>query len=119
MPLALVISTLLAATAIASNHPGPRVVATPPADAGRGLIRVSPTEIRHYDGDRKQPGFLVSLDNGETWTYRKADKSYPANFGGMAKEAPAFARNPRTGEFVRIQPVKDHVFISKGGLDGQ
>ena len=103
----------------AADIPGPRVVGTPPADGGRGLVRVSPTEIRHYDGDRKQPGYLVSRDNGETWSYQKAGKDYPPNFGGIAKEAPAFARNPRTGEFVRIQPIKDHVFISKGGLDGQ
>jgi len=103
----------------AGEFPPPRVVATPPADAGRGLVRVSATEIRHYDGDRKQPGYLVSRDNGETWTYEKAGKDYPPNFGGISKEAPAFARNPRTGEFVRIQPIKDHVFLSKGGLDGQ
>jgi len=103
----------------AADIPGPRVVGTPPADGGRGLVRVSPTEIRHYDGDRKQPGYLVSRDNGETWSYQKAGKDYPPNFGGIAKEAPAFARNPRTGEFVRIQPIRDHVFISKGGLDGQ
>ncbi|MFM7181964.1 MAG: hypothetical protein ACKO2G_10940, partial [Verrucomicrobiales bacterium] len=51
----------------ASDFPAPRVVGTPPADAGRGLVRVNATEIRHYDGDRKQPGFLVSRDNGETW----------------------------------------------------
>lgn len=107
------------ATAVsAGDFPPPRVVGTPPADGGRGLVRVSATEIRHYDGDRKAPGYLVSLDNGETWAYRKAGKDYPPNFGGIAKEAPAFAKNPRTGEFIRVQPIKDHVFLSKGGLDG-
>lgn len=116
-PLLALLAITLAASA--GEYPPPRIVGTPPADAGRGLVRVSATEIRHYDGDRRQPGYLVSLDNGETWTYRKAGKDYPQNFGGMAKEAPAFARNPRTGEFVRIQPVKDHVFLSRGGLDGQ
>ena len=121
MPCVALLLTLLAATSVgkAGEFPGPRVVGTPPADGGRGLARVSASEIRHYDGDRKAPGYLVSQDNGETWTYRKADKDYPPNFGGMTKEAPAFARNPRTGEFVRIQPTKDHVFLSKGGLDGQ
>lgn len=97
----------------------PYAVGTPPADAGRGLVRVSPTEIRHYDGDRKQPGYLVSRDNGGTWAYVKAPASYPLNYGGLAKEAPAFARNPRTGEFVRVQPIGDHVFHSRGGLDGE
>jgi len=121
MPYRASLLALLAATLVglAGEFPGPRVVGTPPADGGRGLVRVSATEIRHYDGDRKEPGYLVSRDNGETWTYRKAGKDYPPNFGGMAKEAPAFALNPRTGEFIRIQPTKDHVFISKGGLDGK
>ena len=121
MPSITLLQCLLATTAvgIAGEFSEPRVVGTPPADAGRGLVRVSASEIRHYDGDRKEPGYLVSQDNGESWTYRKAGKDYPPNFGGISKEAPAFARNPRTGEFVRIQPIKDHVFISKGGLDGQ
>jgi hypothetical protein len=114
--LAIILVTALAA---GGEHPTPRVVGTPPADGGRGLVRVNTTEIRHYDGDRKQPGYLVSRDNGETWAYEKAGKDYPPNYGGIAKEAPAFARNPRTGEFVRVQPIKDHVFLSKGGLDGQ
>ncbi len=121
MPCIALLLSLLVATSVgnAGEFPEPRVVGTPPADGGRGLVRVSASEIRHYDGDRKAPGYLVSLNNGETWTYRKADKDYPPNYGGISKEAPAFARNPRTGEFVRIQPIKDHVFISKGGLDGQ
>lgn len=103
----------------ADEFPAPRVVGTPPADAGRGLVRVSDTEIRHYDGDRTQPGFLVSRDNGETWNYEKAGKDYPLNYGGIAKEAPAFGRNPNTGEYIRVQPIGDHVFLSRGGLDGQ
>ncbi len=110
---------LAAAAAHAGEFPPPRVVATPPADAGRGLVRVSATEIRHYDGSRKAPGFLVSRDNGETWQYEKARADYPPNYGGIPKEAPAFAKNPKTGEFIRVQPIKDHVFLSKGGLDGK
>lgn len=103
----------------ADEFPRPRIVGTPPADAGRGLVRVSDTEIRHYDGDRTQPGYLVSRDNGETWHYQKAGPDYPPNFGGIAKEAPALVRNPLTGEFIRVQPIKDHVFLSRGGLDGK
>ena len=110
---------LAAAAAHAGEFPPPRVVATPPADAGRGLVRVSATEIRHYDGSRKAPGFLVSRDNGETWKYEKAGADYPPNYGGIPKESPAFAKNPKTGEFIRVQPIKDHVFLSKGGLDGK
>ncbi|MBM3826786.1 MAG: exo-alpha-sialidase [Verrucomicrobia bacterium] len=103
----------------AAEYPPPRIVGTPPADAGRGLVRVNAKEIRHYDGDRTRPGYLVSRDNGETWSYEKAAPGYPLNYGGMSKEAPAFARNPRTGEFIRVQPIKDHVFLSRGGLDGE
>jgi hypothetical protein len=110
---------LLQATLRADEFPRPRVVGTPPADAGRGLVRVSATEIRHYDGDRGQPGYLVSRDNGESWIYEKAGPEYPPNYGGMAKEAPALAWIPGTGEYLRVQPVKGHVFLSRGGLDGQ
>ena len=99
--------------------PAPRVVGVPPADAGRGLVRVSAGEIRHYDGDRKHPGYLVSRDNGETWKHEKTGPDYPPNYGGMAKESPSMVRNPGTGEFIRIQPIKGHVFLSRGGLDGK
>lgn len=105
-------------TSWAITYPAPRVVAIPPADAGRGLVRVSEKEIRHYDGNRQHPGYLVSHDAGQNWQYQKAPASYPPNFGGMAKESPAFARNPLTGEFIRVQPIKDFVFHSRGGLDG-
>lgn len=115
----LLLLLLAPACAHVSAFPGPRVVATPPADAGRGLVRVGATEIRHYDGDRKAPGYLVSRDNGETWSYAKTGPGYPPNYGGIPKESPAFARNPRTGEFVRVQPIRGHVFLSRGGLDGR
>lgn len=118
MRLLLVIALILAPGIHAADFPPPRVVATPPADAGRGLVRVNATEIRHYDGDRKSPGYLVSHDNGETWKLARAGANYPPNYGGIPKEAPAFAQNPVTKEFVRVQPVKDHVFLSKGGIDG-
>jgi hypothetical protein len=104
---------------MADTFPPPGVVGTPPADAGRGLVRVSATEIRHYDGDRKHPGYLVTRDNGETWKYEKTGPDYPPNFGGMAKESPSMVRNPVTGEFIRVQPIKGHVFLSQGGLDGK
>lgn len=103
----------------AGEFAAPRVVGTPPADAGRGLVRVSANEIRHYDGDRRRPGFLVSRDNGGTWKYEKTGADYPPNYGGLAKESPAFVKNPNTGEFIRVQPIRGHVFLSKGGLDGQ
>lgn len=120
MKLKIAISLCLAVCALrADEFPQPRVVGTPPADAGRGLLRVNATEIRHYDGDRNQPGYLVSHDNGETWKYEKAGTNYPPNYGGIAKESPAFARNPKTGEYLRVQPIKDHVFLSLGGLDGK
>ena len=103
----------------ADGFPAPRVVGTPPADAGRGLVRVSATEIRHYDGDRRHPGYLVSRDNGETWAYQKTGPDYPPNYGGIAKESPSIVRNPLSGEFIRVQPTGGHVFLSRGGLDGK
>jgi hypothetical protein len=98
--LAIMFGLMSCALHAGGEFAAPRVVGTPPADAGRGLVCVSATEIRHYDGDRKQPGYLVSRDIGETWKYEKAGPDYPPNYGGMAKESPAIVRNPNTGEFI-------------------
>ncbi len=99
--------------------PAPQVVGVPPSDAGRGLVRVSGTEIRHYSGDKKPLHYLVSRDNGLTWSDEKAPAGYPPNFGGIPKESPDFAQNPRTKEYIRVQPIRGFVFISQGGLDGK
>lgn len=64
----------------------PRIVGTPPADAGRGLVRVSADEIRHYGGNESTT-YLVSLDNGETWAERTLPASFPKQHGGLWKEA--------------------------------
>lgn len=117
--LAAILCMANCALQAASEFPAPRVVGTPPADAGRGLVRVSATEIRHYDGNRKHPGYLVSRDNGETWKHEKTGPDYPPNYGGIAKESPAIVRNPDTGEYLRVQPIKGHVFLSRGGIDGK
>ena len=103
----------------AEPAPEPRIVATPPSDAGRGLVRVNAREIRHYSGTRKEPDYLVSTDNGKTWKMKMAPASYPPNYGGIPKESPAITRNPLTGEFIRVQPIGGFVFLSKGGLDGK
>ena len=89
----------------AAPVPEPEVVATPPADAGRGLIRVDSREIRHYSGTRKEPDYLVSRDNGKTWEMKAAPAGYPPNYGGIPKESPAIVRNPLTREFIRVQPI--------------
>ncbi len=94
------------------------VVATPPADGGRGLIRVSKNEIRHYSGDRKNIKYIVSKDNGKTWTDAQAPDSYPPNYGGIAKEAPAITWLPKHKQFIRVQPIKGYVFLTDN-LDGQ
>ena len=117
--LAIILGLTTCTLHAGGGFPAPRVVGTPPADAGRGLVRVSATEIRHYDGDRKRPGYLVSRDNGETWNYEKTGPDYPPNVGGISKESPSIVRNPDTGEFIRVQPIKGHVFLSSGGLDGK
>lgn len=98
-----------------------KIVGVPPADGGRGLIRVNESEIRHYSGAKGENGreVMISKDNGETWDVIKLSQSYPENFGGIPKEAPAITKNPLTGEFIRVQPVNGYVFISQGGIDGK
>lgn len=90
-----------------------------PADAGRGLVRAGKNEIRHYSGDRKSSPYIVSKDNGMTWSEAMAPTGYPPNYGGIPKESPAIVLNPYTKEYMRIQPVGGFVFTTKGGLDGK
>lgn len=113
----LSVSQLACAAAVEA----PKVVGVPPADASRGLVRVDQNELRHYNGGKGDYGrkMLVSKDNGMTWQMSKAPDSYPPNFGGISKESPAIERNPLTGEFIRVQPIRGYVFISQGGIDGK
>lgn len=101
-----------------ANAPGPVVVGVPPSDAGRGLVRVGPREIRVYHGGKGALKYLVSRDNGSTWELKDAPASYPPNYGGIPKESPDIGYNPYTKEFLRIQPIGGYVFISKTGIDG-
>ena len=100
----------------------PRVVAIPPADAGRGLVRVCASEIRHYPG-KGGTEYLRSTDNGESWKSVQLPKSYPAATC-LDKESPAFTRNPHTNEFLRVEPLyrnsgDEGIYVSQGGLDGK
>ena len=97
----------------------PFVVGTPPSDAGRGLVRISKKEIRHYSGDRNKKNYLVSKDNGKTWDESDGNEDYPISYGGIRKESPAIVQNPLTKEFIRVQPIRGFIFISKGGIDGK
>lgn len=113
-----VFTLLLSASAIEP----PRVVGVPPADAGRGLVRVGPKEIRHYPG-KGGTQMLVSTDNGETWALQDLPVSYPGATC-MAKESPAIAQNPNTGEYITFEPLyrkpeTEGLNISKGGIDGE
>lgn len=103
-----------------ATYEEPKIVGVPPSDAGRGLVRISDKEIRHYSGTRADVAdYLVSEDNGLTWTMKKAPQSYPKNYGGIPKESPAIVENPnKPGEFIRVQPINGFVFISEGGIDG-
>ena len=105
----------------AENRPAPArapyVVGVPPVDAGRGLIRVNDTEIRHYGGSGAKT-YLASLDHGRTWQEKPLPESYPALIG-MAKEGPSLARIPGTDEFIRISHTgRDKLYRTQGGLDG-
>ena len=108
---------------VADGADPPRIVGVPPADAGRGLIRVSDHEIRHYPG-KGGTKYLRSLDNGETWSLADLPDTFPPATC-LAKESPAIARNPITGEFIRVEPLyrgrdeREGLHLSKGGLDGE
>lgn len=117
----VILASIITLTSLSAVEP-PRIVGIPPVDAGRGLIRVNPKEIRHYPGKGGQQ-FLQSLDNGETWKLVDLPDSYP-DATCMAKEAPAIAQNPVTKEYIRFEPVyrskntSDGIYITKGGIDG-
>lgn len=106
-----------AADRVIAAAPAPRIVGVPPSDAGRGLVRVGPREIRAYTGGKGALKYLVSCDNGLTWEMKDAPASYPPNYGGIPKESPDIAYNPYTKEYLRIQPIGGYVFISKD-IDG-
>lgn len=113
---------LLSIPVAAAGVKAPYVVAVPPADAGRGLIRVSENEIRHYPGKGGKK-MLQSLDNGESWKLVSLPKSYPGATC-LGKESPAIAQNPLTKEYIRFEPLyrgknnNDGVYITTGGIDG-
>ncbi|MFI3243577.1 MAG: sialidase family protein [Akkermansia sp.] len=100
----------------------PQVLDTPPpSDAGRGLIRVSATEIRHYGGGAKEGKTLpliVSKDNGETWTKEMAGDKFPKKWGGIFKEAAAIAYLPKCKKFIMVQPIRGYIFMADD-LDGE
>ena len=88
---------------------------------GRGLVRVSETEIRHYPG-KGGTHYLRSTDNGESWALTELPATYP-DATCLAKEAPSIVRNPNSGEFLRVEPLyrnkpNEGMYISHGGLDG-
>jgi BNR repeat protein len=123
----LILSVLLAAASSCtlivldakhcSQEPsGPQVVATPPADAGRGLIRISEQELRHYSG-RGSSEFLRSLDNGRNWESVPVPPSFPPQVAGLAKEACNLVPLPG-GEWLRFPPTGGYVWRSEGGIDG-
>jgi len=73
MKLIKLLTTLLLAplsAVSAAEPPAPRIVGTPPADAGRGLVRVSATEICVFGGhitdfgSMPSPGLLLSVACG-------------------------------------------------------
>jgi len=118
--LSCFILACLAIPAVAADPP--RIVGVPPVDAGRGLVRISETEIRHYPGVGGSH-YLRSADNGETWT----EVELPANYPGatcLDKESPSFTRSPHNGEFLRVEPLyrgkdtTEGMYLSEGGIDG-
>ena len=108
----------LASAALASAAAPPTIVATSPADAGRGLIRISKTEIRHYAGMGKT-AYLRSTDNGLTWKSDPTPKGWPAAAcSTLTKEAPSIHRLPNSKEFLLVPSYKKPPLVSTGGIDG-
>lgn len=101
----------------------PYKVATPPSDAGRGLVRASAKEIRHYPG-KGGTHYIVSHDNGQTWEKNKLPAGYPGS-SLLSKESSAITPIPNTSEFFKIEPAyrgkapNESMFVSEGGLDGK
>ncbi len=92
----------------------------PPTDAGRGLVRVGPKEIRHYGGHVKQGEtlpYIVSKDNGKTWSSKSANDNFPKKWGGIAKEAAAIVYLPKNKKYMMIQPINGFVFMGDS-IDG-
>ncbi len=104
----------------------PQVLNTPPpSDAGRGLIRASKTEIRHYGGATGQGGTMrvvVSKDKGKTWESTSAGDTFPKHWGGIqknpTKEAPAISYLPKCKKFILIQAINGYIFLADD-LDGE
>ncbi|SEI00063.1 sialidase family protein [Akkermansia glycaniphila] len=122
VPFSLLLASLAAVASLPAAWaaaPEPAVVATPPSDGSRGLIRIGPKEIRHYSGDRGNGplNMLVSRDNGQTWQKTKTPQAYPPNFGGIPIESPAITWLPKQKMFIRVQPINGFVFMSKK-IDG-
>ncbi|MBI9019206.1 MAG: exo-alpha-sialidase [Phycisphaerae bacterium] len=99
------------------NPKKPYVVGTPPVDAGRGLIRISDTEIRHYAG-RDAAAYTVSFDNGQSWHEKLLPENYPPVVG-PTKESPVIFAIGNTGEFARVSTIGGFCYISEGGIDGK
>ncbi len=92
----------------------------PPADAGRGLIRTSAREIRHYSGHAKQDGalpYIVSKDNGKTWSKEMSGEQFPKKWGGITKEAAAIVFMPKSKKYIMIQPINGYIFMADD-IDG-
>ncbi|MCO5239416.1 MAG: glycoside hydrolase [Chitinophagaceae bacterium] len=93
------------------------VLAIPPADAGRGLIKLKTGEIRHYGGEVygqevSRVNYIYSIDNGIHW---KEGFLHPG-------EISADFQSPKTGAFYRLFSVRNKgLFFAKteGGINGK
>jgi len=93
----------------------------PISDAGRGLVRASAKEIRHYGGNASQGGvlpYMYTKNEGKTWKTGKAGSKFPKKWGGIAKEAAATVYLPKSKKYMMIQPIRGYIFIADE-LDGE
>lgn len=92
----------------------PVIVGVPPSDAYIGLSRMEDGEIRHYNygerGEKLEPIYLSSRDNGLTWKEMSLPMGIPY----------ADTRSPLSGEYIRAMMLNRKVFIirTEGGING-
>ncbi len=115
-PLALIASLTMGQGLIFADDEQPMLLDTiPPSDAGRGLLRTGPKEIRHYGGGAGQGKalpYIISRDNGKNWSSATAGAEFPKKWGGIFKEAAATVYLPYSKRYMIVQPVNGYIFIS-------
>ncbi len=118
--ITIIITCALGSFAYAGDEPE-ILSQVPPTDAGRGLVRASKSEIRHYGGHVNQGQvmpYISSRDGGKTWKSEKANDQFPKKWGGIKKEAAAIVYMPKSKKYIMVQPINGYIFMADE-IDGE